>query len=78
MEQRYQAATLFLVWALPSLLAYIAGSDQLVRYTRGVSWKVADAPESAVLICLFTMIFASVTAIVSLAGRMPGQGRRTG
>lgn len=65
----YQAAILLLICVLPFLLAYAAGSDRTVQDARGVSWKVADVQESAVLVSLFTIVFASMAAIFSVARR---------
>lgn len=64
-----QAAALLVTCALPLLLAYAGGSDQIVRDARGTSWRVADVQESAVLVSLFTVVFASVAALFSVARR---------
>lgn len=65
----YQAAILLLACILPFLLAYAAGSDRTVQDARGASWKVADVQESAVLVGLFTIVFASMAAIFNVARR---------
>jgi putative membrane protein len=65
----HQAAILFMACALPFLLAYASGSAAVVADARGVSWRVSDMQESAVLIALFTMIFAGVTAIFCVRAR---------
>ncbi|MCS3502248.1 putative membrane protein [Bradyrhizobium japonicum] len=64
-----QAAILLLACILPFLLLYAAGSDQTVQDARGVAWRVADVQESAVLVGLFTIVFASMAAIFSIARR---------
>jgi putative membrane protein len=64
-----QTAILLLACVLPFLLLYAAGSDQTVQDARGVSWRVADVQESAVLVGLFTIVFASMAAIFSIVRR---------
>lgn len=67
----YQAAILFLACTLRFWLAYAAAIDRLVVDARGTSWHVADIHESAVLVCLFTMVFAGMVALFSIARREP-------
>lgn len=67
----YQAVALFAACVLPFFLAYFGGSGRLVRDARGTVWHVADMQESAVLICLFTMVFAAATAALCISRRSP-------
>jgi hypothetical protein len=58
-------------WVHPLWMAghHAAASDQTVQDARGILWKVADVRESAVLVGLFTIVFASMAAIFSVTRR---------